>query len=205
MRTQFAAFVALGLAAGAAYAEDPAGFVDIYYVPVADIQARSVLGHDNDHGDGFGAKGMFKATEGVTVTGEYQAIGYQDFDDLTQYRLGAGLTGESGGGLFAEYIVTDDALEADGYGAHLRFVGSFFYGQIGYLWLDSDDLENTLHGWEFTVGAVIPMGERLSGFVDIRRTGLGRDGSEFETDTSDLRAGVRIAFGGAPAAPAESE
>jgi len=205
MRNQLAALAVLAATAGAASAEIPAGQVDLYYVPLADVEASiSGLGSDGDHGDGFGARAAVSVLQGVIVTGEYQAIGYKDIeDDLTQYRIGAGLMGESGFGLLAEYIVADDAFEAEGYGAHLRFAGPMVYGQFGYIRLKDDDTDDDVGGYEFTLGALIPFSDALGAFVDVRRTGIGHDHSAFEVELTDVRAGVRFAFGGGGGAPAE--
>jgi len=200
MRNPLAASAALALTAGAAFAEIPAGQVDLYYVPLANIQAGG-----SDHGDGFGARAAVSVLEGVVVTGEYQANGYKDIDDdLTQYRVGAGLIGEGGLGLLAEYIVTDDAFESDGFGVHVRLAGELVYGQIGYVRLKNDDFDDDVGGYEFTVGALIPFADSFAAFADVRRTGVGHDNSPFELELTDVRAGVRFAFGGG-GAPAEPE
>jgi hypothetical protein len=208
MRKQLAAFAVLGLAAGAAHADPAAPQVDVYYVPLADIEASvSGVGSDGDHGDGFGARAAMGVLDWLVVNGEYQANGYQDFDDLTQYRVGATLVGSGALGLAAEYIVVDDAFEAEGFGVHLRFAGDMVYGQFGYVQLKSDDLDDSTGGYEFTLGALIPLSDAFKGFVDVRRTGIGRDGSAFEIETADVRAGVRFTFGqgeaGVPAEPSE--
>jgi hypothetical protein len=201
MRKQLAAFAALAATAGTAFAELPAGQVDVYYVPIAEIQAGG-----SDHGDGFGARAAVGVVDGVIVTGEYQANGYKDIDDdLTQYRVGAGLMGDSGLGLLAEYIVTDDAFESDGFGVHVRMAGEMVYGQVGYLRMKSDDFDDDVGGYEFTLGALIPIMDSLQAFADVRRTGIGHDGSAFELELTDVRAGVRFAFGGSAGAPAEPE
>lgn len=203
MRTQSAVMAVLCLAAGTAFAEPGTVDVDLYYVPIAEVEATFPgVGTGGDHGNGFGVRAFAPVMDGLAVSGEYQSVSYQDFDDLTQYRVGAGWVGESGSGLFAEYVVTDDALESDGYAVHARLSTGFVYGQVGYLWLDSDDLEDKAAGLEFTVGAVIPVSERFSGFVDVRKTALGHDRSEFEAEISDLRAGVRVTFGGGADEPA---
>ena len=206
MRKQLAAFAVLGLAAGAAHADPAAPQVDVYYVPLADIEASvSGVGSGGDHGDGFGARAAMGVLDWLVVNGEYQANGYQDFDDLTQYRVGATLVGSGALGLAAEYIVVDDAFEAEGFGVHLRFAGEMVYGQFGYVQLKSDDLDDSTGGYEFTLGALIPLSEAFKGFVDVRRTGIGHDGSAFEIETADVRAGVRFTFGSSAGMPAEPE
>lgn len=201
MRNQLVAFAALAVTAGAASAQMPAGHADLYYVPLAEIQAGG-----SDSGDGFGVRAAVDVWEGVLVTGEYQAIGYKDIDDdLTQYRVGAGLMGEGGLGVLAEYIVTDDAFETDGFGLHLRLASEMVYGQLGYIRMQSDDADDDVGGYEFALGALIPVTDALGAFVDVRRTGIGHDDSPFELELTDVRAGVRFAFGGSAGTPAEPE
>jgi hypothetical protein len=201
MRNQLAAFAVLAFTAGAASAQMPAGHADLYYVPLAEIQSGG-----SDSGDGFGVRAAVNVLEGVIVTGEYQAVGYKDIDDdLTQYRIGAGLMGEGGLGVLAEYLVAEDASKTDGFGVHLRLASEMVYGQIGYLRLQDDDADDDVGGYEFTIGAVIPVTDALGAFVDVRRTGIGHDHSPFEIELTDVRAGVRFAFGGSAGTPAEPE
>jgi hypothetical protein len=220
MRTQIAALAALCLVAGTACAQEeeqpqeeappeqeapeqdaapeqqlePKGSVDVYYVPTAHVEASVAgAGSGSDSGDGFGASGRFRAADWLEVTAEYQAVSYDDFGDLNQYRVGVGLVGEGGGGLFVEYIAAEDSIEADGFGVHAAFRGSIFYGQFGYLRLDEDTFEE-LSGFEWVLGFQVPVYQRFAAFADVRRTGLGRDGSDLELETADVRAGVRIGF-----------
>lgn len=195
MRTQSAALAALCFVAGTASAQAPVGSVDVYYVPTAHIEASTALGSgsDSDSGDGFGARGRFRAADWLEMTAEYHAVGYDDFGDLNQYRVGVGLVGEGGGGLFVEYITAEDAIEADGFGIHAGFRGTNFYGRFGYLVLDEDTTEE-LSGFEWVLGFAVPVNEQFGAFVDVRRTGLGRDDSNLEIETADVRAGVRIGF-----------
>jgi hypothetical protein len=79
------------------------------------------------------------------------------------------------------------------------------YGQLGYVRLKNDDFDDDVGGYEFTLGALIPFSDALGAFVDVRRTGLGHDDSPFELELTDVRAGVRIAFGGSAGTPAEPE
>ena len=193
MRTQSAALAALCLVAGTASAQGQVGSVDVYYVPTAHAEASTALGSGSDRGDGFGARGRFRAADWLEMTAEYQAVSYDDFGDLNQYRAGVGLVGEGGAGLFLEYISAEEAIEADGFGIHLGYRGTNFYGQFGYLQLDEDTGEE-LTGFEWVLGFAVPVSEQFSAFADVRRTGLGRDDSAIEIETADVRAGVRIGF-----------
>jgi hypothetical protein len=197
MRTRLAALAAFFGLAGAAFAEMPAGHVNVYYVPTAKIDAGA-----DDRGDGFGVNATVSVLDGLAVSAEYHSVGYDDFGDVSQYRAGVGLSSDGQSGLFAEYIKTDDDAELDGYGVHYRLGGSYAYGQLGYLRL-GDDNDDTVSGWEFVVGAAIPVSEPFSAFVDLRRTGLGHDGSALELELADVRAGVRFSFGAGPQGDAQ--
>lgn len=199
MRKQLVVLTAFFLSPLAAQAEGP-GFIDLYFVPSAKLEYTDPgLGTFSDSGTGFGIKGLVPASEFFAITGEYQATNYDDSDiDVDQLRVGIGLTGPTTSGLYVEYIAaTVDDLDEDGFGLHLRLAGrpsdaASFYGQAGYLALDNDFETDT--GFEFTVGAAIEISGNMGVFADLRRTTLEGEDSEFETELTDVRAGLRLRF-----------
>ncbi|MGH6960498.1 MAG: hypothetical protein ACREE7_08455 [Dongiaceae bacterium] len=193
MRTQFIAWSAVLLVSGPVAAATPRGYLDLYYIPSAKIEESAPgFGSADDTGSGFGVKGMAPASDVLVFTGEYQAVDYDGGGNLDQMRVGAGVMGRRGGGLFVEYISMDDAVEADGLGLHLRFGDRTFYGQIGYVSLQDDFEDN--NGLELAAGFSARLGGNLGAFFDVRHTALESEDSGIEVELTDFRAGLRFIF-----------
>ena len=193
MRKALAA--ALLLAAGPA-AADPPGYLDVYYLPSAELESTIPgIGRDKRSGDGFGVKGMAPLAETGVMTGEYQTVTYDEGGDFDQIRIGAGVMGRRGGGALLEFIKMESGQSAtDGFGVHLRFGGRQFYSQVGYLSLKDGFEDHT--GYEFAIGIALTGRDRNGLFVDYRRTVLEGQENDIEDKLSDIRAGVRMGFGG---------
>ena len=184
------AAAAILIGAGPAAAHPPQGYLDGYFVPSADLERSPSLG--SDQGSGFGVKGMAPASDGLVLTGEYQAVDYDGAGEFTQMRAGAGLIGPGGGGLMLEYIRLDDFIEADGFGIHLRLGADNAYGQVGYVAVD-DDFEES-NGLEFAGGFVAELGPSLGAFFDVRYTELEGQDSNARIEATDVRIGLRLMF-----------
>lgn len=194
MRKSLAAAAFL-LASGPA-AADPQGYLDVFYVPSAKVEERNPgFGLRTDDGEGFGVKGWSPMSRNMVFTGEYQSVSYdRGTPDNTQYRIGAGFIGDRGGGMLVEYISAQDYIEADGIGVHLRMGGPNLYAQVGYVSLN-DNFEES-HGLELASGLSFTNHRGTGIFVDIRHTQLKGQETKVEIETTDVRAGVRIGFGG---------
>lgn len=182
-----------------ASAEGQGGYLDLFYIPKANVEITDPgSGSFDDDGDGFGFRGLAPLSDGLAITGEYQTVGYDEFDfDYDQLRFGIGLADESRSGVYIEYIKTDrGGAEADGFAIHARMEsvseGASFYGQLGYAMLN-DDTED-LNGLEFLAGLTAPLGTKMRGFVDYRQSTVKGDDSDVEFEFGDIRAGIRIAF-----------
>lgn len=179
---------------------DPKGHLDLYFVPSAKLDITVPgLGSGDDDGDGFGVRGLGRIGEAVALTGEYQSTSYDDSDiDIDQLRLGLGLVGSTGSGVFIEYVDIElDGDSADGFGIHGRLASDpaeaiGLYAQVGYLSIEDDFEKNT--GPEFSVGAVVRLNPNAGAFVDFRRTQVEGEDSEIEFELTDIRAGVRFVF-----------
>jgi hypothetical protein len=168
--------------------------LDLFYMPLATLGDDEVAAK----GDGFGAR--FEAgLDTVLVHVEYSTADYSIIDDgIDQLRGGLGLVAGDNASLHAEYLKLDVFGEnVDGFGAHLQLgrpgrerAGGYL--RLGYLKLE-DDFGSELDGFEYTVGARLPMGS-VQGLLEFRSTRLeDQDGFEFFLD--DLHFGVTVPFG----------
>ena len=101
------------------------------------------------------------------------------------------------GALCYDVLDSDELDELDGYSIHGRLSGMRnewlgFYGDLGYLRLESD-LEK-YSGNELTVGVLFKIGQ-FGIFADARRTDLEGKDSGVRSALTDVRAGVRYQFG----------
>jgi hypothetical protein len=201
------------LAASQAAVAQPAGHLDLYYSPIADLELDGV----EFEGDGFGLKGAAPVSDSIVLIGEYQRINYDeasipgvgsgdvDLDD-DRFRFGAGFLPLAGPelqwGVFAEYVDLTldgggDEVEVDGFAISLRghtLVAPtvLLYGQFGYLTLE-DDANDEADGLEYLVGASFSLGPQVGLFVDYRITDLEADGGG-DLKGDELRTGVRLNF-----------
>lgn len=210
MKRSLLAASALALVATSAQAGD-FDYLDVYFVPSADVEFSDSDGSVSDDGDGFGIKGKAHIADTVTLHGEYQATTVDDFSgstvdvDVDQLRFGFGVhsqANDSNVRFYGEVEYVDLEVEfasggfnvagdADGFG--LR-VGALFlgegpfsgYGSIGYLDVDDTD------GLEFLVGLAAEFSEGLGGFIDYRSNSFEADDGEIEL--SDIRLGLRVLF-----------
>lgn len=200
------AFAALPLAAQAG----PAGFLDVYYVPYAQIEFGDGPNEVDVDGDGYGLHALINVTPNILLTGEYQQNTYDEGvagePELETYRVGGGIQSPPDPrgrlALYGEYVHADvdgagDA--ADGFGVHVRAEYGFteqlnVFGQIGYLRLDSDD-DGSEDGPEFLVGGAFAFTPQFGAFVDYRMSRLEPDEGESDTKFSDVRVGLRVYLG----------
>lgn len=182
----------------------PAGFLDAYYVPYADVD----VGNNSSDGDGYGLHALVNVTPMIIVTGEYQQDTYDEPGDpeLETYRAGGGIQSPPDPrgrlGVYGEYAHLDregggDA--DDGFGVHVRAEYGFSeqlsaFGQIGYLRVDSDD-DGSKDGPEFLVGAAFAFTPQFGAFVDYRSTRLEPDEGQDDTKFNDVRVGLRVYLG----------
>jgi len=191
----------LAMAPMAGFAVTP-GYLDLYYIPKASVEAGSFPEED---GDGYGVKLMAPVSRWGVLTGEYQTVQLDDSDqDLNQIRAGLGvMTGSRARfGAVAEYIrleldnpgMGSDA--AEGFGVHGRIELDptnwlNLYGQLGYVRIDND---GAVDGLELSVGAATRINAAIGLFADYRLTKL-EDEAKVEHDIADLRMGLRVSFG----------
>lgn len=180
-------------------------YVDGFGV-VADTETEIVgVGTADDEGDGGGIKAQLDLG-GVFLTGEYQAVDYDDTEiELDQARVGIALGpgAGNGGGFYggAEYvnfsfdfpgIPDDDEEDQDGFGGHIGYAIPLselvrLYGQVGYVKLDDID------GPEFLAGIAVELLPNFGLFADYRATDF-EDDEENELSFDDARFGVRFTF-----------
>ena len=185
--------------------------LDAFYMPGANIEARQGGGGSFDEtGSGYGVKALAHLSDLFMATGEYQTVSYDipgaDRDD---YRVGAGVGGASGSGLFAEYVSMETG---DGFGVHGRLAGSMtskleLYGQAGYVQVKDQE---RFGGFEFSVGGsygILDLGSFILGaFVDYRLTNLDASETGLQLKFRDTRVGVRLTFAGSVGSmPAEGD
>jgi len=189
----------------------PTGYVDLFYTPSSkfDLDDPSAGSLKSDGGSGFGVRGRAALAAPVFLQGEFQSNSYDGFNgvkvdtDVDLFRAGLGATfGESPFYGLAEYVRLKVAIPAagfseseSGYGLHLGAQGSAasslkLYGQVGYL-----DVGDAGTGFEFMVGGAASITPSVALFVDFRRSKL-EDDSNATATISDLRTGLRVAFGG---------
>ncbi|MCC2655418.1 MAG: porin family protein [Panacagrimonas sp.] len=195
-RVSIAALAACGFVAPALAAPGN-NYVDGYGL-FSDIDLG---GPNDDDGVGMGVKGAFQVADKVYLTGEFQTVEYDDFnEDLDQIRLGVGFgpgMGPNSEGLYGrvEYVDVDLGPFDDsgvggfvGYGLPLNQQFRI-HGEVGYLLLDDVD------GPELLIGATYRVAQNLGVFADYRASFLefdGNGGGDF--DINDLRLGVRFTF-----------
>lgn len=182
------------------------GFLDLSYVPQAKVKVTIPgFGSFDDDGDGYGLRGMVRAGEMLAFTGEYQTVTYDQLElDYAQTRLGIGVAGASGSGVFLEYVKgkfsdSSGSSDRDGYGIHGRLAGDVspqvqLYGDLGYQKITDDFEDNT--GLEFSMGGSVSLSPVIGLFADYRVSNLKGEDSDVEEKMTDLRAGVRVTFGG---------
>lgn len=191
------------------------GFLDLYYVPSTDLAIdytdpdplNNASGEID--GDGFGARALLRAGEGLALTGEYQTVTYDTENptdpeaEVDRLRFGIGLVGPSTSGAFVQYHEIDfgDDFAPDGWGAHGRLAGRLSpqitaYAEAGYLFLKDDDID--FEGPEAGAGLAFTVSGTVGLFADYRLTRIEAEefGSKLEFEFTDLRVGVRIALGG---------
>jgi hypothetical protein len=189
----------------AAMASGNGGYLDLFYVPNADLElSDSGDTISSDGGAGFGIRARTATSDSFFFQGEYQKNEYDGFEgvdldtEASNLRLGLGLAGGDSGvyGLL-EYVKVGLDVEGfgeeddTGFGAHVGIRGSgptYLFGQIGML--DAGDFGN---GLEFLIGGAMKVGDAASVVVDYRVTNL-EDDDGAEAEFSDLRAGLRIGF-----------
>lgn len=193
------------LLAGAPLAASAGGLsnnLDLYYVSAGVEVDDPFLGSGDDDGDGFGIKGNFAIADSFFLSGEYQAVGYDDSDiDLDQFRGGVGVNSDPAApavwyGL-AELLnfKLDDGSDSEsdsGFGLHIggRFAVNEIFAvnaRIGYVDIDDAD------GLEWLIGGDFAFTKQLGVFADYRVTSL-EDDTDIESDFDDLRVGVRWFF-----------
>ena len=189
--------------------------IDLYYVPLADIELSqgTPLGEATleDDGDGYGIKGHFALGENFFLSGEYQANDYspeQDDNeelerDLNIYRGGLGFFfPKSPIFIEGEYIGVDvggnddtnvdEDEDLNGYGVHVGASTTFrerltLKAKVGYV--DIDDVD----GVEYLVGASFNIFPAVALFADYRGSHLEGD-SDNELKLNDLRTGISFTF-----------
>jgi hypothetical protein len=192
-------------------AEGPAfpgeGFIDVFYVPTSALRISGGGTRDDQHGDGFGGRGLYRFSRHFGVSGEYQALSYDKVRvDVNESRLAVGAIADNSDGGMAGLFIEYDSLKTDppgdttdGFSLHGRVSGTatswlHYYLDLAYLRL-KDDVED-LTGTEFTLGGLCSFG-RFGVFADVRRTQLDGEDSDARSSIADARAGVRLSFGGA--------
>lgn len=194
------------------------GYLDIFYVPKAEIEFSDPSGSSTlGDGTGFGVRGRAEVEGGLFVQGEYQANEYESFEDSSgsfdfkseakMLRGGFGVSAsESPLYGLVEFIkqeleLTDAcpfvqpcSFDDTGYGLHVglqsRSETSHLYAQVGLV-----DVGDFGDGIEFLVGGAVNFNPTTAVFAEYRNT-TQEDDSGAEAELSDLRAGLRIGFGG---------
>lgn len=186
---------------------NPRGHVDGFAVAQTRRDRLAGVVRSDEEGAGSGARGLLRFGRHLAVSGEYTLRDFDDTDvSFDEMRVGLGLMLDSTAGdtlgLFAEYnaLNSDKAGDLDGYSAHARLSRQPFgwfgwYGDLGYLILQ-DEARREFSGSDFSLGVLFSIG-RFGVFADVRRLQLyGRD-SNAQLAFTDVRAGVRLNFGGA--------
>lgn len=179
-------------------AADSIGHIDGYYIPSADIE----LGGGEDDGDGFGVKGRAQFADQLFLTGEYQAVEYDDSElEFDQLRGGVGffapLSADVQWNVRGEIVrfETDspfsDSDDETGFGVHggleaLLTPRFSVHGSIGYLSVDDTD------GPEFLVGGRFMASQNISVFADYRLSRFEDDDTDIDVD--DIRVGAGFHF-----------
>lgn len=180
-------------------------FLDGYYVSGSlETEEPSPIDDEVD-GDGAGVKGAIELLPDLFLTGEYQALEYDENfgleSELNQFRIGAGF-GQgvgNGAGLYGrvEYVSLDDDDDEDedeqnGIGGQIGFALPLsewlrLHAEVGYVSLDD------LDGPEFIFGASLRLARNLGLFADYRSTQLEFESGE-EITLEDVRVGARFYF-----------
>lgn len=205
----------------AALAAPPQGYVDLYYVPDAQVEEADA------EGDGYGVKGSFSIAGPWFVSAEYQDVDYDDrvgdFDDdgqddrigldLSQLRLGGGYRARIGGSTLAfvqaEYLdVESDAdvtlsnggntvsgatsIDDSGYGVHAGLRGE--NGRLGVtLQVGFIDIGD-VDGPEYEIEADYRFVDGLGVFAGYRISDLQSGATDLKLE--DVRVGASLYFGG---------
>jgi len=203
---------------GPAPAMAQGGFVDLFYVPKAEIDISDSSGSFTiTDGTGIGLRGRAMLEGGLFLQGEYQANDYDSVEDSSgsfdfrseaeTLRGGVGVAaGESPLYGIVEFIkqeleLTDAcpfvqpcSFDDTGYGLHVglqsRSETSHLYAQVGLV-----DVGDFGDGIEFLVGGAVNFSPTTAVFAEYRNT-TQEDDSGAEAELSDLRAGLRVGFGG---------
>lgn len=183
-------------------AAQASGGFDVLYLPSATLGDSDV----GIKGDGFSAR-LHGDTGRVAFRAEYTDVDY-DAIEVGSKQLRGGLDVALGTPLVAlgaEYIELEIDSDdfADGVGGHLTFAlgrpGAVSgYLRAGYLWLEADDVspdDESLEGFEYAVGAAVPLGGEIDGVLEFRSTQLENDDSGLELQLEETRVGLRVRFG----------
>ena len=193
---------ALLLAPAGAGAQRADSFVDVYTVPLTELETSNA---SSDSGFGVGARGRFAFSPDFFAQGEYQLNAYEGFGaidadgEATTLRAGAGFLTSGDARVYGllELLRLDVDIDGSasqgesGYGISLGINGegdTHLYGQIGFL--DVGDVD----GLEFLFGGAFRFNPRFGMFVDYRSTRLENDLGA-QTNFMDLRVGLRMTFG----------
>ncbi|MHA7833105.1 MAG: outer membrane beta-barrel protein [Algiphilus sp.] len=197
--TSAIAILGASLAAAPAFAAtDSIGHIDGYYIPSADIE----LGGGEDDGDGFGVKGRAQFADQLFLTGEYQAVEYDDSElEFDQLRGGVGFFAPLGPDVQwnarAELVRVELSVpgagsdDETGFGVHGGLEAMLtprfsVHGSIGYLSVDDAD------GPEFLVGGRFMASQNVSIFADYRMSRFEDDDTDLDVD--DIRVGAGFHF-----------
>ena len=174
------------------------GWIRGFLTPHAEVDVDAGLGGSgSDDGDGFGFAAELPIAQKAVLTAELSQVEYDDSSlEADNLRLGGGLVGPSGSGVFLEYTQLElDGSEFDGPSIHARLGGAVrdgfgAYGRIGYHFLsgEGDDLE----GPEFAGGLEFVGSSGLGLFGEYRLTRLDTDNAD--SDFDELRVGVTLRF-----------
>lgn len=206
-----AAAVPMAVQAGPMHSGTYGGWVSGYYVPSAGVEtlvdgpAGGTFTTFDENGDGFGLQGEFPIADALALRAEWTGLEYDGDNDNERdadiVRLGGGLRNETGSGLFLEYTQIDAAgFEKDGPSIHARLGGGWpnglgLYGQAGYHFLGGEDDEGgDVDGPEFTGGLEFVTAGGLGLFGEYRVMRLDGEDNNYEINTDEVRAGVRLHF-----------
>ncbi|MGH8481422.1 MAG: hypothetical protein ACRES8_03070 [Nevskiaceae bacterium] len=175
------------------------GFVDLYYVPTADLGSAGA----HAYADGAGGRVQVQFWKALAVSGEYTTRTFDDDSTLDEQRVGLGAVTRNGAGdtagLFVEYQRLDfeAAGVVDGYAVHGRLSHPVyewlrFQADLGYKRLEGD--AEKASGFEFSAGVAGSYGP-FGLFADWRRSQLEGKDTGARLSLEDVRVGARYTFG----------
>ena len=171
------------------------GWLRGYLTPHAESDISGLGGGSTD-GDGFGLTAELPIAPKAVLTAELSQNEYDDGGEADNLRLGGGLVGPSGSGIFLEYTQLElGNSEFDGPSVHARLGGAVrdgfgAYGRIGYYFLSGEGRD--LDGPEFAGGLEFVGSSGLGLFGEYRLTRLDTDNAD--SDFDELRVGVTLRF-----------